>query len=113
MVATVVLQLVGEGMLQLGDTVEHWMPGLVPGGDEITILRSPPSGSVIPAADPAPLASPAALTGQSGGGSGETRRSAARITDPRALRESPAGVHAAADGVGVANLVRIDAKLCG
>ena len=37
MVATVALQLVGEGRLRLGDTVERWLPGLVPGGDEITI----------------------------------------------------------------------------
>jgi D-alanyl-D-alanine carboxypeptidase len=37
MVATVALQLVGEGRLHLGDTVEHWLPGLVPGGDQITI----------------------------------------------------------------------------
>jgi D-alanyl-D-alanine carboxypeptidase len=37
MVATVTLQLVGEGRLHLGDTVEHWLPGLVPGGDRTTI----------------------------------------------------------------------------
>jgi len=37
MVATVALQLVGEGRLRLGDTVERWLPGLVPGGEEITI----------------------------------------------------------------------------
>jgi D-alanyl-D-alanine carboxypeptidase len=37
MVATVALQLVGEGRLRLGDNVEHWLPGLIPGGDEITI----------------------------------------------------------------------------
>jgi D-alanyl-D-alanine carboxypeptidase len=37
MVATVTLQLVGEGRLHLGDTVEQWLPGLVPGGDHITI----------------------------------------------------------------------------
>jgi D-alanyl-D-alanine carboxypeptidase len=37
LVATVALQLVGEGRLRLGDTVERWLPGLIPGGDEITI----------------------------------------------------------------------------
>src|SRR2546423_2623856 len=36
-VATVVLQLVGEGRLSLDDTVERWVPGLVPGGDAITV----------------------------------------------------------------------------
>jgi len=37
MVSTVALQLVGEGRLRLGDTVERWLPGLVPGGEKITI----------------------------------------------------------------------------
>jgi D-alanyl-D-alanine carboxypeptidase len=36
-VATVVLQLVGERKLSLTDTVEHWLPGLVPTGDKITL----------------------------------------------------------------------------
>jgi D-alanyl-D-alanine carboxypeptidase len=36
-VATVTLQLVGEGRLRLDDTVERWLPGLVPGGDAITL----------------------------------------------------------------------------
>jgi D-alanyl-D-alanine carboxypeptidase len=38
-VATVVLQLVGEQRLRLGDSVERWLPGLVPGGDHITIRQ--------------------------------------------------------------------------
>jgi D-alanyl-D-alanine carboxypeptidase len=38
-IATVVLQLVGEGKLRLRDTVERWLPGLVPGGDGITIRQ--------------------------------------------------------------------------
>jgi D-alanyl-D-alanine carboxypeptidase len=38
-VATVVLQLVSEGKLRLEDTVEQWLPGLVPNGDEITIRQ--------------------------------------------------------------------------
>jgi D-alanyl-D-alanine carboxypeptidase len=36
-VATVVLQLVREGKLSLDDNVEHWLPGLVPNGKNITI----------------------------------------------------------------------------
>jgi D-alanyl-D-alanine carboxypeptidase len=35
-VATVVLQLVGEGRLRLDDNLERWLPGLVPGGEQIT-----------------------------------------------------------------------------
>ena len=37
--ATVVLQLVGEGKLRLTDSVEHWLPGLVPLGDKISIRQ--------------------------------------------------------------------------
>ncbi|MEO5899153.1 MAG: serine hydrolase domain-containing protein [Ilumatobacteraceae bacterium] len=35
--ATVVLQLVEEGILHLDDTVEQWLPGIVANGDEINI----------------------------------------------------------------------------
>jgi D-alanyl-D-alanine carboxypeptidase len=35
--ATIVLQLVGEKKLRLDDTVERWLPGLVPDGAGITI----------------------------------------------------------------------------
>jgi D-alanyl-D-alanine carboxypeptidase len=35
--ATVALQLVGEGLLSLDDTVEHWLPGALPNGEEITV----------------------------------------------------------------------------
>jgi D-alanyl-D-alanine carboxypeptidase len=35
--AVVVLQLVQEGKLALSDSVEKWLPGLVPGADQITI----------------------------------------------------------------------------
>lgn len=38
-VATVVLQLVGEGKLSLSDTVERFLPGLVPNGDGITVRQ--------------------------------------------------------------------------
>lgn len=36
-VATVVLQLVDKGELRLDDTVEKWLPGVVPNGDNITL----------------------------------------------------------------------------
>jgi D-alanyl-D-alanine carboxypeptidase len=36
-VATVVLQLVGEGKLTLDDPIERWLPGLVPNGSAITV----------------------------------------------------------------------------
>ena len=36
-VAAVVLQLVAEGKLRLSDSVERWLPGLVPNGNKITI----------------------------------------------------------------------------
>ncbi|WP_148256667.1 serine hydrolase [Kribbella flavida] len=35
--ATVVLQLVGEGVLSVDDPIDRWLPGLVPDGDEITL----------------------------------------------------------------------------
>ena len=38
-VATVVLQLVGEGRLRLDDPVEKWLPGVVPDGDRITVRQ--------------------------------------------------------------------------
>jgi D-alanyl-D-alanine carboxypeptidase len=37
MVATVALQLVGEGRLHLSDTLGQWLPGIVPDADAITI----------------------------------------------------------------------------
>jgi D-alanyl-D-alanine carboxypeptidase len=36
-VSTVVLQLVAERRLSLGDSVEHWLPGIVPDGGAITV----------------------------------------------------------------------------
>src|SRR5918994_1279936 len=44
----VVLQLANEGKLNLDDTVAHWLPGLLPYGDKITIrqLMSDRSGLV-------------------------------------------------------------------
>jgi D-alanyl-D-alanine carboxypeptidase len=38
-VATVVLQLVGEGRLRLDDPVERWLPGLLPKGRRITVRQ--------------------------------------------------------------------------
>jgi D-alanyl-D-alanine carboxypeptidase len=38
-VATVVLQLVAEGRLSLSDTVERWLPGILPYGDQVTIRQ--------------------------------------------------------------------------
>jgi D-alanyl-D-alanine carboxypeptidase len=38
-VATVVLQLVGEGKLSLSDTVERWLPGILPYGDQVTLRQ--------------------------------------------------------------------------
>ncbi|MBF4632748.1 beta-lactamase family protein [Clavibacter michiganensis subsp. phaseoli] len=37
--ATLVLQQVAEGAIALEDTVESWLPGVVPGGEEITIAQ--------------------------------------------------------------------------
>jgi CubicO group peptidase (beta-lactamase class C family) len=37
--ATVVLQLIGERVLSLCDTIERWLPGMVPDGDGITLLH--------------------------------------------------------------------------
>jgi D-alanyl-D-alanine carboxypeptidase len=38
-VATVVLQLVAEGRLSLSDTVERWLPGVLPYGSEVTVRQ--------------------------------------------------------------------------
>ncbi len=37
--ASVVLQLIGEGVLSLDDKLDRWLPGMVPGGDGITLLH--------------------------------------------------------------------------
>ena len=39
MVATVVLQLVGEGTLRLDDSVERWLPGMVPEGESVSVRQ--------------------------------------------------------------------------
>jgi D-alanyl-D-alanine carboxypeptidase len=38
-VAVVALQLVQEGWLLLDHSVEHWLPGLVPGGEQISVRQ--------------------------------------------------------------------------
>jgi D-alanyl-D-alanine carboxypeptidase len=38
-VATLVLQLVAEGRLSLADTVERWLPGILPYGGQVTIRQ--------------------------------------------------------------------------
>ena len=38
-VAAVVLQLVTEGRLSLADTLERWLPGILPYGDQVTIRQ--------------------------------------------------------------------------
>jgi len=38
-VATVVLQLVAQGKLSLSDTVERWLPGILPYGDQVSIRQ--------------------------------------------------------------------------
>jgi D-alanyl-D-alanine carboxypeptidase len=37
--ATLILQLAEDGKLDVDDTVEHWLPGLLPYGDQITIRQ--------------------------------------------------------------------------
>ena len=39
LVATVVLQLVAEHRLSLSDTVQRWLPGILPYGDQVTIRQ--------------------------------------------------------------------------
>jgi D-alanyl-D-alanine carboxypeptidase len=38
-VATVALQLVADGKVSLSDSVEHWLPGILPYGDQISIRQ--------------------------------------------------------------------------
>jgi len=38
-VAVVALQLVDEGRLSLSDTVEHWLPGILPYGDRVNVRQ--------------------------------------------------------------------------
>jgi D-alanyl-D-alanine carboxypeptidase len=54
LVASVVLQLVAEGRLSLSDTLERWLPAILPYGDRVTIhqLLNHTSCSTTPAACP-------------------------------------------------------------
>jgi D-alanyl-D-alanine carboxypeptidase len=56
--ATVVLQLVDDGVIALDDTVEHWLPGVLPNGDGITVrqLLNHTSGLYNYSSDPEVLA---------------------------------------------------------
>jgi D-alanyl-D-alanine carboxypeptidase len=53
-ISTITLQLVGEGRLRLDDTVEQWLPGMVPNGAAITVrmLLNHTSGIFDYTADP-------------------------------------------------------------
>jgi D-alanyl-D-alanine carboxypeptidase len=61
LVATVVLQLVAEGRLSLQDTVEGWLPGILPYGDQVTIEQLLRHTSGVP--DYAPKLRDALLSG--------------------------------------------------
>jgi D-alanyl-D-alanine carboxypeptidase len=37
--ATLIVKLVGEGRMKLDDTVSHWLPGLLPYGNQITVAQ--------------------------------------------------------------------------
>jgi D-alanyl-D-alanine carboxypeptidase len=54
-VATVVLQLVAEGRLSLSDTVERWLPGILPYGDQVSIRQLLNNTSGVPEYLPEPL----------------------------------------------------------
>ena len=91
-IATVVLQLVGEGKLSLDDTVDHWLPGVVPNGNTITLrqLLSHRSGLYDYLSDPRVLKP--YLTGNFGypGRRGGWLRSAPRTSRcSRPVRRSP------------------------
>jgi D-alanyl-D-alanine carboxypeptidase len=53
-VATVVLQLVAEGKFALDDSVERWLPGIVPNGNRITIRQLLNHSSGLPEFDQDP-----------------------------------------------------------
>ena len=59
-VATLVLRLAEDGRLRLDDSVERWLPGLIPGGQEITVrqLLSHTSGLFYYVEDPRVLRDP-------------------------------------------------------
>ncbi|MFQ6396027.1 serine hydrolase [Nocardia sp. KC 131] len=46
-VATVVMRLVDKGRIQLDGSIAEQLPGLVPGGDEISSTRTDLGGSVL------------------------------------------------------------------
>jgi len=80
LVATVALQLVGEGRLSLSDTVERWLPGLLPYGDKVSLRRLLNMTGGVP--DYQRLLEPKILRGG---------RAAARVYSPRELVAMVAG----------------------
>jgi D-alanyl-D-alanine carboxypeptidase len=54
-VATVVLQLAADGRLSLQDTVERWLPRILPYGDQLTIRRLLNHTSGVPDYDAEPI----------------------------------------------------------
>ncbi|WP_169542112.1 serine hydrolase domain-containing protein [Solirubrobacter soli] len=66
MVATLALQFVAERKLSLSDTVEHWLPGVLPYGDQVNLrqLLNMTSGvpDYVPGLEPKMVADHAALT---------------------------------------------------
>lgn len=63
--AVVVLQLVGEGRISLDQTVEHYLPGLVHGGDKITVRELLQQTSGLPDYDTVVFSKPQDLVGKS------------------------------------------------
>jgi D-alanyl-D-alanine carboxypeptidase len=63
--AVVVLQLVGEGRIDLNATVEHYLPGIVPGGSKITVRELLQQMSGLPDYDDVLFTQPQDLVGKS------------------------------------------------
>jgi D-alanyl-D-alanine carboxypeptidase len=63
--AVVVLQLAGEGRIDLDATVEHYLPGLVPGGGRITVRELLQQTSGLPDYDDVLFTKPEDLVGKS------------------------------------------------
>jgi D-alanyl-D-alanine carboxypeptidase len=63
--AVVVLQLVGEGRIDLGATVEHYLPGVVKDGNKITVRQLLQQRSGLPDYDDVLFTKPQDLVGKS------------------------------------------------
>jgi len=64
MTAALVLQLADDGLLDLDDTAESWLPGLLPNGDEITLAQLLGHVSGLPEADDGPFVGTHGVTGE-------------------------------------------------